>query len=72
MDSTTTLEATGLRKACSLSLHIWSAEQRTAHVSTYTHVINYRDPLLVATRARQASDALLLQLLTLLPQHAGR
>jgi hypothetical protein len=31
----------------------------------HTHVINYCTPLLVATRARQASGALLLQLLKL-------
>jgi hypothetical protein len=50
----------GLRKGCSLSLHI----QRTALVFD-THVINYCTPLLVAKQARQASGVLLLQLLTL-------
>jgi hypothetical protein len=72
VDSTSTYEATGLREACSLSLHIWSAGWRTVHVSTYIHVINYCDPLLVATQVRQASGALLLQLRTLLQQDAGQ
>jgi hypothetical protein len=50
----------GLRKGCSLSLHI----QRTALVF-YTHVINDCTPLPIAKQALQASDALLIQLLTL-------
>ena len=64
MDSTTTCEATGLREACSLSLHIWPLPDNARPEYGDIHVLNYCNPLLVATQMRQASGALLLQLST--------
>ena len=70
MDSTTTCEATGLREACSLSLHIWPLPDNARPEYRHIHVLNYCNPLLVATQMRQAPGALLLQLSTQLQQAA--
>ena len=45
MYSTTPCEATGLREACSLSLHIWPLPDSARPEDGDMHVLNYCNPI---------------------------